>query len=276
MRALYALELVLAYALYFTGVYAAWRKRLQKRGARVALVYHRISSGRGALGEMTSERSFEWQMSHIVRHFKPAPWPALLEDNAPGGGVKVLVTFDDGYRDNFTRALPVIEKYGIHVVFFVVTDFVFGRKRIDEDDLEGDDDIFPAKEEVAEAARSPYVAFGNHTASHRIVSEQGVDGLEVELRRSQEAFGKHVGVTPEIFAYPRGREGDFGTRSTPVLEKAGIEAAFTMVPGLVDSRTPRYFVPRIGVSHVNDRVLFKVKMLGLLGWFVKIKNRLGG
>lgn len=275
MRALYAIELILAYALYFTGGYALQKRRLDRRGARVVLVYHRISPGRGGLGEMTSERSFERQMSFVARHFKTAPWTALLRDDEPGGGVKVLVTFDDGYRDNFTRALPVIEKHRVHAVFFVVTDFVFGRKRIEKDDRERDDEIFPAMEEVAAATRSPYVVFGNHTASHRFVSRLDAAAFEAELRESQRAFEKHLGAAPEIFAYPRGREGDFTADAAAVLERAGFKAAFTMVPGLVDPETPRYFVPRIGVSHVNDTVLFKVKTLGLLGWFVTFKNRLG-
>jgi hypothetical protein len=78
-----------------------------------------------------------------------------------------------------------------------------------------------------------------------------------------------------VFAYPRGREGDFGGHAAAVLERVGFKAAFTMVPGLADAKTPRFFVPRIGMSHVNDPVLFKVKMLGLLNMLVKAKNRLG-
>lgn len=275
MRALYAIELMLAYALYLTGVYALQKRRLERRGARVVLVYHRISSGRGGLGEMTSERSFERQMAYVARAFTPAPWRAILDDERRGPGIEVLVTFDDGYRDNFSRALPVIEKHRVHAVFFVVTDFVFGRKRIEKDDRERDDEIFPAMEEVAAASRSPYVAFGNHTASHRMVSRLDAAAFEAELRESQRAFETHLGAVPEIFAYPRGRAGDFTADAAAVLERAGFKAAFTMVPGLVDPETPRYFVPRIGVSHVNDSVLFKVKTLGLLGWFVTLKNRLG-
>jgi hypothetical protein len=59
-----------------------------------------------------------------------------------------------------------------------------------------------------------------------------------------------------------------------ILEKVGIKADFTMVPGVVDAKTLRYFVPRIGVSHVNDRILVQVKILGLLGRVVKVKPRL--
>jgi hypothetical protein len=82
-------------------------------------------------------------------------------------------------------------------------------------------------------------------------------------------------VTPELFAYPRGRRGDVTREATTVLEKHGIKAAFTMTPGRVTRTTDRYFVPRIGVSHVNDKIVFKVKILGLLSPLVKLKNLFG-
>lgn len=275
MRAAYAVELFLAYLLYFTGVYWCRKRTLFRRGSRVVLVYHRISSGRGGLGEMTSVASFDRQMAVLARDFTPASWPSRTDGYQPPRGVEVLVTFDDGYRDNFTRALPLIEKHRIHAVFFLVTDLVFGRKRIEVEEGGTDDDLFPTREEIASAAGSPWVAFGGHTASHRIVSTLAPEAFEAELRASREAFEAHLGAAPALFAYPRGREGDFSPSDAAILERAGIEAAFTMVPGLVNAGTPRYFVPRIGVSHVNNMVLFKVKMLGLLSWFVTIKNRLG-
>ncbi len=275
MRAVYALELLLAYVMYFTGVYWLTKRRLEQQGARVVLVYHRLSPGRGGLGRMTAERSFEWQMAYIAKNFTPASWSTILRGEGSDRGIKVLVTFDDGYRDNFTKALPVIEKHRVPTVFFAVTDLVFGRKRIEEDNRENDENIFPTTDELAAAKQSPYITFGNHTASHGIIAALTHDALEAELRDAHKAFQEHLGVAPQIFAYPRGRQGDFGADATSVLERVGIKAAFTMVPGLVDARTPRYFVPRIGVSHVNDGILFKVKMLGLLNMLVKAKNRFG-
>jgi peptidoglycan/xylan/chitin deacetylase (PgdA/CDA1 family) len=274
MRAVYAVELFLAYLMYFTGIYAWRRRHLQQRGARVVLVYHRLSAGPGGLGDMTSVRSFEWQMACVARCFSPVDWRAILDEKGSDRGIEVLVTFDDGYRDDFTRALPIIEKYRIPAVFFAVADLIFEKKRIERNDREKDEDIFPTTEELTAARRSSWITFGNHTTSHTIVARLNREVLEAELRDAQNAFEEHLGVTPEVFAYPRGRKGDFDSDIVSLLERIGIKAAFTMVPGLVDAKTPRYFIPRIGVSHVNDPVLFKVKMLGLLSGFVNMKNRL--
>ena len=138
-----------------------------------------------------------------------------------------------------------------------------------------DEAIFPSMDELRRAKRSPYIVFGNHTASHPIVSALSASECERELVTAQRQFLDRLEVEPEVFAYPRGRNEDISTATIPVLEKLNIQAAFTMVPGLVSPKTYRYFVPRLGLSHVNDEIVFRVKMVGLLNPLVKLKNCLG-
>ena len=99
--------------------------------------------------------------------------------------------------------------------------------------------------------------------------------LEREIDASQEAFQKRLGIRPEVFAYPRGRKRDVPGSATSILQERGFEMAFTMIPGLVSRSTDRYSIPRIGMSHVNDIILFKVKLLGLLNFLVRAKNLIG-
>lgn len=273
MRLAYRIELCLAYLFYATGIYWFRKRWLSRRGARVVLVYHRVLEGRAGLGEMVGEQAFDEQMRYLRAHCRPVTREALLDAATAGRGVSVLVTFDDGYRDNFTRALPVLEQYGVPAVFFTVTDLVFGRRRI-EPDVGSDAELFPSAEELMAARDSGIAEYGNHTATHRIVSTLGPAEFAQELRTAQEKFEERLGVTPRVFAYPRGRREDVPPEAPSVLQDAGFEAAFTMVPGQVDGRGQRFLLPRIGVSHVNDLVLFRVKMLGLLNPLVKLKNAL--
>jgi peptidoglycan/xylan/chitin deacetylase (PgdA/CDA1 family) len=274
MKLLYALERIVAYLLYFTGVYWLVKRRLEREGAAVVLVYHHVLPGLRGMGEMVGEEAFDCQMRFLSECCRPSDWRGLRE---PGDtkGIKVLVTFDDGYRDNFTRALPIMGHYGIRGVLFVVTEFVFGRRRIDADDGETADEVFPTDDDLEAARKSSCITFGNHTASHKFVSGLDAGEFENELASSQALFQERLGEKPSLFAYPRGRRGDYTEAAAPVLEKCGFEAAFTMEPGRVTAQTPAYFVPRIGMSHVNDEIVFKVKMLGLLAPLVKLKNALG-
>lgn len=273
---MYRLELLLARIFFYSGIYWLRKKWLLMRGARVVLVYHRILEGEAGTGAFVGLRSFEWQMAYLKENYTPRALGDLLHGEGADGGIEVLVTFDDGYPDIFTRALPVLEKYEIPAVFFVATDLVFAGKSIERGPADEDPaELVPSSDDLDRAEKSPFVTIGNHTASHRFVSQLSAAELEREIGRSQEAFAEKTGVTPEVFAYPRGRRQDLSADIVPVLEKHGIKAAFTMLPGFLKQGTDRYFIPRIGVSHVNNHTLFKVKMLGLLNPLVRLKNFLG-
>jgi peptidoglycan/xylan/chitin deacetylase (PgdA/CDA1 family) len=272
MWIIYRLEVIMAHFFYFTGIYWLRKKRLEKSGARIVLVYHRVLDGDRKTGEMVGENSLEWQLRYLRKHFHPTDWKRIVFSPGPKREISVLVTFDDGYRDNFTRALPLLEKHRIPAVFFTVTKLVFGRQRINEDDKEYDDQIFPSADELHAAKDSPYITYGNHTSSHGIVSNLSVDEFEREINESQKEFLERLDITPEIFSFPRGRQKDVTKKALLVLERLNIKAAFTAVPGLVDSKTQPYLIPRIGMSHVNNKILFKVKLLGLLNPLVNMKN----
>lgn len=281
MRIVYWLELIIAYLLYFSGIYWMRMRYLERRGAVAVIVYHRVMPGAGGLGEMVCEQSLDWQMRYIRRHCKPSGWRELpgVDPEADVGrrkadrsGLRVLVTFDDGFRDTFTRALPILERNGIPSIVFVATGFVFEGKHPDGEEVDG---LVPSVDDLAAAVKSPLVTLGNHTASHPIVSSLEPGGLDRELGVSQEAFRTRLGIEPEVFAYPRGRRSDVTEDAVPIIQKHGFRMAFTMIPGLVSSTTDHYLIPRIGMSHINDQVLFKVKLSGLLNALVKAKNLLG-
>jgi peptidoglycan/xylan/chitin deacetylase (PgdA/CDA1 family) len=281
VRLVYWLETIIAYLLYFSGLYWARKRSLDRREALVVIVYHRVTPGAGRLGEMVGEQSLDRQMRYIRRHSRPVDWRELTENDAIDGngrrksdrpGLRVLVTFDDGYRDTFTRALPILERNGIPSIVFAPTDFVFGGKYPEG---EGDEVLAPTADDLRAAVESPLVTLGNHTASHSIVSTLSPDDFDRELGASQEAFLSRLGIRPEVFAYPRGRKSDLMDGAAPVLREHGFRMAFTMVPGIAGPGTDRYLIPRIGMSHVNDPVLFKVKLTGLLNALVTVKNFLG-
>lgn len=271
MRVIYWFELIIAHLIYWSGAYWWRRRRLEQRGVSVVLVYHRVRKGRGGVGRMVGERNFEEQMAYVAEHCRPVEWGGLV--NEDGGGIQVLVTFDDGYRDFFTRALPVLERRNIPVVLFAATELVFNQRLIEDTD-ETDEEVFPTADDLEKAKRSSVVSVGNHTATHRFFSGLSLEECDDELARSQAAIQNRLGLRPRVFAYPRGRKQDLRDDAAAVFKKHGIQAAFTMIPGLVDKDAQAYTIPRIGMSHVNNTVLFKVKLLGMLNGLVNLKNRL--
>jgi peptidoglycan/xylan/chitin deacetylase (PgdA/CDA1 family) len=80
------------------------------------------------LGLTASLDEFEWQMRYLKDHFRPLSLEGsiacLRSRSAPDGPPPVMVTFDDGHRNNLDHALPILQRHGIPAVCFVVADYV--------------------------------------------------------------------------------------------------------------------------------------------------------
>ena len=100
-----------------------------RAGRLLILIYHRVRLRPDAMfpTEVNAER-FDWQMSLLRRHCHPM----ALADAVAGlrtGSLpprSVAVTFDDGYADNVTGALPILRRHGIAATFFIAPGFLDG------------------------------------------------------------------------------------------------------------------------------------------------------
>ncbi|MBI48401.1 MAG: polysaccharide deacetylase [Marinobacter sp.] len=104
------------------GAYALAR-HLCKNQPRI-LMYHRFHSGNGIDG------FFESQVRHIKNHYQPFSLVGLLAHIDKHGSVPkhaIVVTVDDGYRDFYQEAFPVLHKHGVPATLFATTGFIDGR-----------------------------------------------------------------------------------------------------------------------------------------------------
>lgn len=120
----------LAYALYYSGVLSllaayALRNRL------VVLTYHRVlpedADTFSAPGIIVRPETFSRHMRFIARFFRPlqaADLAAALAGDGAQLSRRCLVTFDDGWRDNLTHALPAITEHHVPILLFVATRFI--------------------------------------------------------------------------------------------------------------------------------------------------------
>lgn len=110
------------------------RMRSLLQGDVPILAYHRVC-------ELEDERSFpfdpelvsatpamfRWQMEYVARHFDPisfADLGAALDGGVPLPARPILVTFDDGYLDNYTEAFPILLDTGVPATIFVATGYL--------------------------------------------------------------------------------------------------------------------------------------------------------
>jgi peptidoglycan/xylan/chitin deacetylase (PgdA/CDA1 family) len=113
------------------------------------LMYHRINDPDiDPWNISVSKEKFEEQIIWLKQHCHVLPLYQLISDWRNGHLKKhsVAITFDDGYIDNYTTAVPLLEKHSLPATFFICTDYLFQQKPFWWDELAGyilQSDILP-------------------------------------------------------------------------------------------------------------------------------------
>jgi len=125
-----------AWLLFVSGATAVYR-RLALQNRVVVLMYHRIkprSEGKSAAleGMQVDPATFERQMAYLRKRFHLLRLDDLrrhLLDRTPFPPNSCLVTFDDGWKDNFSHAYPILNRYDVPAVVFLSVGHIGTRKR---------------------------------------------------------------------------------------------------------------------------------------------------
>ncbi|MEZ4516515.1 MAG: polysaccharide deacetylase family protein [Chloroflexota bacterium] len=128
----------------------------------------------------------------------------------------IILTFDDGYADNYQNAFPVLAANGQKGVFFVITGFIDeGREGYMTWDM---------VEEMAAAG----MRIESHSRTHPDLTTMSRDGLIWEIMGSQETLAAHIGYTPRYFCYPGG---DYNEDTIAMLQELDFWGATTTASG---------------------------------------------
>jgi peptidoglycan/xylan/chitin deacetylase (PgdA/CDA1 family) len=143
----------------------------------------------------------------------------------------VILTFDDGYEDFYTRALPILKAHDFVAVAYIVSGFV-GR------------DGYMNAAQVIEADHSG-IEIGSHSVSHANLSRLSWNRLRVEVAASKEALEQLLGHPVLSFCYPSGM---FNPTVVGAVQAAGYQDATTTAFGYVHALADRYAWSRVRVS----------------------------
>jgi peptidoglycan/xylan/chitin deacetylase (PgdA/CDA1 family) len=116
---------------------ATWLlERLPRKPVLTILNYHRIGDADATEYDpglfSCTAAEFDWQIGYLQRHYRMTTLDEVVGLLAGGGRLtepRVLITFDDGYIDNYQLAFPILRRHGVQGVFFVPTAFA-GTSRI--------------------------------------------------------------------------------------------------------------------------------------------------
>lgn len=125
---------LLAYLLYYTGIFwlkLLWMKIFGSRKLRI-LCYHRVIDIDPDTFEFDEDLvdatvvDFDKQMRFVSRHFNVITFKDFIKYREKGKLPKnpLIITFDDGYKDNYTNAYPILKKYKLPATVFLATDYI--------------------------------------------------------------------------------------------------------------------------------------------------------
>jgi peptidoglycan/xylan/chitin deacetylase (PgdA/CDA1 family) len=178
---------------------------------------------------------FDEQMQYLHENGYQSITPEQLIDYLKyGRGLPdkpVLITFDDGYLDNYTKAYPILKKYGFTATIFLFTSLV------------GKDPRFMTWEEVREMQQDGF-SFGSHTVNHLAITTLAPQQVMNELVESSREMERALGVRPKYFAYPTGA---YTRQTAELVRQAGYEAAFTIRYGRAGAESDLYAIERIPI-----------------------------
>jgi peptidoglycan/xylan/chitin deacetylase (PgdA/CDA1 family) len=229
------------------------------------LTYHSFDSSEGLLS--VAPENFEKQMRFLKdKGFHVISFDELVEgikSNRRFSHNTVVITIDDGYKDNFIYAYPILKKYGFPATIFLVTNYI--------NDAGAD---FLNWDEVREMARHN-ISFGGHTKNHiYLPSVDKEDTLWQEISGSREAIAEHLGAPADYFCYPYG---GFTEEAKKLVKKAGYKGACVTNRGFaVLNKTDLYELHRISVrngdpyfslSDMSAPLRFRAKLSGYYNLF---------
>lgn len=215
------------------------------------LFYHKIDSPVSQAKEKSlyvAVESFERQMKYLKwRNYTPIHLGELLKilkgEQKPAFK-PIVITFDDGYEDNYTYAFPVLKKFGFKATIFLVTRDIGKVSGVWMNSHEKLKTKLLNWEQIKEMHKWR-VDFQSHTHSHTVLTRLNDKGIKNELTLSKQIIEEKLGSKVNFLCYPRG---DFDERVKELVRKTGYSGAVTTIRGMVNENADLFALKRIGVK----------------------------
>jgi peptidoglycan/xylan/chitin deacetylase (PgdA/CDA1 family) len=253
--------------LYFSGIYGFFQfcEGLRRRQRRVVLTYHRVRDDSIDPHISVTPRTFERQLCYLTNRYTLVSADTLLAPPDPvknGRKPPVVLTFDDGYLDNYEQAFPLLKKYAAPATIFLVSRWL-------------NRPTFLSRRHIMEMSKHG-IEFGSHTLNHPVLSGLNADQAKNEIEGSKMDLERLLGTPVRFFAYPKGKFRDINAEIIRGVAAAGYKAAFTAENGQVTGEEGPYELKRIGIREC-PMIVFKLRLSGLFETkpFLRIRQAFG-
>ena len=227
----------------------------------VILMYHSISLEQHDKRFSCNPALFEQHMLFLKQQgFNFVSFNVIadyLEHNIEPPEKSVIITFDDGFEDNYTNAWPILKEYEIPATIFLVS-HLMGKtgewlKKARSDNVKK----MMSWANALEMANSG-IDFGGHTSTHVKLTDIGLNEAKQEIAGCKKTIEHHLGREIDVFAYPYGLYSDDIIQS---VAQAGFKMACSTRPGFNSKVMDKLLLRRIEVSGTDSVTVLKRKII---------------
>jgi peptidoglycan/xylan/chitin deacetylase (PgdA/CDA1 family) len=154
----------------------------------------------------------------------------------------IVITLDDGYKDAYTAAYPILKAHNFKAVDFIIVGVLDTPMYLSWDNIKAMMDVF---------------TFGSHTMTHKAMTYLNNENLEKESVNSKSFLQDELGYPINWFAYPYGI---VNNRVAQVVQKAGYIGAFGTNNGVYQSTDHMFTLPRIRIGGSDTVESFAKKL----------------
>lgn len=205
------------------------------KGKTAILMYHYIRNGvdpvKDKIGYQLSISPTELEQQLIMLNqlnYHSATMRQVADGSAPPDSI--ALTFDDGYQDFYTSALPLLKKYSWGATVYIITSKIGG--------------AYMTWDEIREL-QADGIEIGSHTIHHPDLSKISDAQQRTEIIDSKSQIEAQIHSPVYSFCYPSGK---FNAESLSLVKLAGYTNATTTTFGLADAHSNEYALPRVRIS----------------------------
>lgn len=217
------------------------------------LFYHRVDIPTGTFlhnGMTVTPLHFDEQMRYLSRHgyhtISFAQWYQHIQSAAPLPPRPIIVTFDDGYQDVYTNAMPILQKYGFTATVFVVTGDVGGSNAWDR--VKNFDSVPLLTWDELQTMADAGFDIEAHTVTHPHLTRLSPAQATAEIKNAKAALETHLGRRVDTFCYPYG---DYNTEIKNIVRDSGYTGAVVTRFGIAHSGRDLFALRRINITRFD-------------------------
>lgn len=191
-----------------------------------------------------SPKDLEEQMAYLAKEkYQTVSLNQLIAFLEKGKRLKdrpIILTFDDGYKDFYENAYPILKKYNKKASLFIITNKVGANNYL-------------TWSEIQELAQNGF-EIGSHTKNHPDLTKISSEKTKIEIEESKKTLEEKLGQKIKVFGYPAGK---FNEKIEKMVKEAGYQGAVSINQGKEQTDDSIFLLKRIKVGGSEDIETFK-------------------